>query len=450
MRTESVSLLCDFWKDGSAFDNGWELLCPTGFEYSDFDSITHIWFSHEHPDHFSPANLRSIPEEYRKRITILFQETEDKRVINYCKKLNFCRTIELKPYVAHRLSSDVEIVCAPYGASYADVDSWLCVKAGGKTLLNFNDCEFVLDDRIERIRQACGSIDVLATQYSFASKQGDSDDQSWIAPAQEYHLRQLEQKVRRFEPTWTVPFASFSYWSHQENQYLNAGIVKVETAAQRISQSGSVPIVMSVQDSWEVGSTWNNEPALTYYAERYDWLHERPLSSYVSSPVIDESELISTAQAFVKKMTKHLTVRQLSCHVALQHADIRHDSGTAKLPKHVDAIYSCFAGRYKKCRIHVYDLDRCFEFTFQEGLTRVDTIRENCDISIGSQALHYSFSVPFGGEALQVNGRFQNIDRLGWKFLRCFFFLARRLDQKQKIPRSALLSAVSQKMLGAR
>src|SRR6185503_20468212 len=60
LASSGVRLLCDPWLEGTAFNDGWALLAPSTFSYEDFAGITHLWFSHEHPDHFSPSNLRKI------------------------------------------------------------------------------------------------------------------------------------------------------------------------------------------------------------------------------------------------------------------------------------------------------------------------------------------------------------------------------------------------------
>jgi UDP-MurNAc hydroxylase len=80
LETGKIKLICDPWIEGTAFNNGWRLVSPTKFAYQDFAVVTHIWFSHEHPDHFSPSNLRSIPEEFRRRITVLFHRTKGQAV----------------------------------------------------------------------------------------------------------------------------------------------------------------------------------------------------------------------------------------------------------------------------------------------------------------------------------------------------------------------------------
>jgi len=63
LESAGVRLICDPWLDGTIFNSGWKLLSETKLRYEDFGDITHIWLSHEHPDHFSPPNLRSIPEQ---------------------------------------------------------------------------------------------------------------------------------------------------------------------------------------------------------------------------------------------------------------------------------------------------------------------------------------------------------------------------------------------------
>ena len=84
-----ISFLVDPWIEGKVFDDSWDLIAKTKFEYKDFSKVNHIWFSHEHPDHFSLTNLKNIELEFRKRINIFYQKTKDKKVKSFCEKLNF-------------------------------------------------------------------------------------------------------------------------------------------------------------------------------------------------------------------------------------------------------------------------------------------------------------------------------------------------------------------------
>jgi L-ascorbate metabolism protein UlaG (beta-lactamase superfamily) len=58
---QNVNLVIDPWLDGRVFNNGWDLVSKTQFSYEDFASVTHIWFSHEHPDHFfRPTSIKYL------------------------------------------------------------------------------------------------------------------------------------------------------------------------------------------------------------------------------------------------------------------------------------------------------------------------------------------------------------------------------------------------------
>ena len=60
---EKINLITDPWLFGSAFNDSWDLISESKMQPKDFKNISHIWFSHEHPDHFSPSNLKKIPKE---------------------------------------------------------------------------------------------------------------------------------------------------------------------------------------------------------------------------------------------------------------------------------------------------------------------------------------------------------------------------------------------------
>ena len=62
------SLLSDPWYQGDAFHKGWNLL----HEFNDneinnlLDRVTHIWISHEHPDHFSISFFKKFKQKIKK------------------------------------------------------------------------------------------------------------------------------------------------------------------------------------------------------------------------------------------------------------------------------------------------------------------------------------------------------------------------------------------------
>ena len=88
---EDASLLSDPWYFGDAFHKGWSLLTEQSNDeiIRIIRSITHIWISHEHPDHFSIPFLKNIEKKNRKEIEILYQETYDKRLKKFCESQGY-------------------------------------------------------------------------------------------------------------------------------------------------------------------------------------------------------------------------------------------------------------------------------------------------------------------------------------------------------------------------
>ena len=70
---EGVSLLCDPWLRGDAFNEAWAPWPAPVLPAERLAGVTHLWISHEHPDHLSIPTLRSIPAEVRGRVTALYQ-----------------------------------------------------------------------------------------------------------------------------------------------------------------------------------------------------------------------------------------------------------------------------------------------------------------------------------------------------------------------------------------
>ena len=132
---KKIKLITDPWLFGSAFNNSWNLISKSKMQINDFKNITHIWFSHEHPDHFATWVLAEIPIEIRKKIVVLFQDTLDHRVVVKCKELGFS-VIEMESNKFYELDKGFKIKCRPY----MFYDSWSLLEINGKKILNINDC----------------------------------------------------------------------------------------------------------------------------------------------------------------------------------------------------------------------------------------------------------------------------------------------------------------------
>ena len=110
---DKISLLSDPWYWGTAFHDGWSLIYENKEEdiSNIISKITHIWISHEHPDHFSIQFFKKYASNLiERKIKILFQETKDKRVFNFLRSQGM-NVEELKNKKIYFLSEKFKIKC---------------------------------------------------------------------------------------------------------------------------------------------------------------------------------------------------------------------------------------------------------------------------------------------------------------------------------------------------
>jgi UDP-MurNAc hydroxylase len=366
LHSGSVHLICDPWLDGTAFNHGWSLMSPTVFRYEDFARITHIWFSHEHPDHFSPPNLKRIPEDLRRRITVLFHCTKDKRVLKLCGAYGF--NVQELPECKHvNLALDFELICGRQGL----IDSWMGVFAEGKTLLNMNDCIFTRQSDLMEIKRQMGNIDVLLSQFSYANWVGNPEDTG----SHERHAKRKRSEMRRyiqvFQPRVFIPFASFIYFSHAENYFMNAASNRIGDVYEFSTHQLGVPtVVLYPGDKWEVYEQRDSGESVRKYES--DLQHALSRQPDTSQPV-EIKRLQEAANALIRKCS--------------------HKNNRVLLNVLQPAV------------ICLSDLGIDVEFSYRRGLQRVTG---KCpDIVMSSDSLHYCLLYDWGGDTLAVNGRYQ-------------------------------------------
>lgn len=286
-------ILCDPWIEGRTFYNGWDLLAPTAMTFDDFADITHIWISHEHPDHLSPPNLARIPADVRARISLLYQTAPVRRVAKYLSSLGFKEVTELQPDW-YRLSSATEIFCGACRSSTSD-DSYLAIRSGDATVLNLNDC---VPPDFEAIRHCIGKIDVLLAQFSFACWTGNRDQPEKRAQASEMATASFLRSVRAIGAPFVIPAASFSWFCNTENSWMNQAARHVGEIAEDLTREGMTPVVLYPGDQWTIGEGHDNRSSIERYDERYDLIARNP--PFFENPVVGLPTLRTRAQEFAK------------------------------------------------------------------------------------------------------------------------------------------------------
>lgn len=373
---KGVSVLCDPWLWGSAFMNGWDLLCTSDFPPERFENIDYIWFSHEHPDHFSPRVLASIPEALRPGITILFQTTKDRRVLDFCEKQGF-RTMELPNQERVSLGSGLEIQCG----QVLFFDSWLCFFADGKKILNVNDCCVDGGVSAEEIKAFTGEVDVLLTQFSYAAWKGGPLDKAMREASAAQKLEIVAEQIRAFKPGYTIPFASYVYFSHEENRYLNDSVNRPGRVCEVVERAGSIPVVMCPGQCWEIDAPFDNPAALAFYDEVYDAVPQR--AYHQPGPSVPQAELFELCARYLARLEATNDFRMIRMAKSMR-----------------------FAGFFQPFVIELSDLQLCVRFDILSGLRVVRG--KTPDVKMHSESLAFVFRHDFGFDTLSVNGRFQS------------------------------------------
>ena len=161
---KSSLLLNDPYLFGTAFNDGWDLIYEiNNYKFED-QKNTFIYFSHEHPDHFSIQFIKSVPEDIRKKITVIYQKTRDGRVKEFISKLGF-KFIEIDDKKRFEFAENffITIGQVPF------YDSWALIEIEGKKILNANDCILETPERVKDIKKISDKVDILFTQYSYAN-----------------------------------------------------------------------------------------------------------------------------------------------------------------------------------------------------------------------------------------------------------------------------------------
>lgn len=378
-----VSLAVDPWLSGPAFDNGWDLLVASA--PLDAARVTHLWFSHEHPDHFSIGAVKAIPEARRPEVTVIFQRTLDGRVVGFLKKQGFAKVIEVANGEKVELAPGMSLTTA----IARDSDSCHLLAADGFKLLNFNDCFFTstaeVEDAMKAVGVKAGEVDFVATQFSYANWMGNAGESNRRRDAAKMKLAHLELEVKAVQPKFVMPFASYVYFSHQENAYMNDSVNKPSVVVERIRSLGMTPVVCRPGDALEL-SRAGLEAA----------------SAEAASRAAELDKHVEAVQRGEKPLRK-------SDPVSLEEVQATVRAGLERMKKGMSAVD--FALMRLRNRRSAFLLTDHEQVLVVESLRRVKVEPRGApaDVALSSEALKFAFQQDFGFDTLLVNGRFKEL-----------------------------------------
>ena len=389
-----IRMICDPWIEGPVFQDGWNHLAPSKFNFSDFDKITHIWFSHEHPDHFFPPNIKKIEEKHREKITVLFQETNDKKVRDFLVKLGFKAVIELTKDKWHSIIPGFKIMCNPFGH-----DSWLCVKTEEKTILNTNDCVIREIYTAQEIKNKIGKVDILLTQFGYGQYEGNRNEPHKRKIAVETKFNQIDTQIKVFKPDYLIPFASFIYFCHEENYYMNDEVNRIGNVYDYYKKAGSVePVIMYLGNVWDIQTEYiESSKSIEQWNIHYNNLIENP--TLIKTKTIPLEKIIEIGNSRIKSLSENKNIV----------------NKFKKIPK---------------LNIFITDLKKSVILSNKE--LSLSTKTDN-QVELSSEVLFYCLKFDWGFNTTHVNGRVQFKDN-GYNNFKEWEGLFNNLNHNHQVP----------------
>jgi hypothetical protein len=366
LEEEGVGLLMDPWLKGEAFNDSWTLYPQPVLRPEDLTHVTHIWISHEHPDHLSIPTIKSIPAELKSSIVMLFQKHYDTEILDWLKTAGFKEVRELPHGKWVDLSPGFKVVCHQIG----HMDSALAIKSRNHTILNLNDCEALIPT-LKRLKRRLGHVDVLLDQFSIAGWPGNPQDVDRRRSAARQVMANFVRDIQYLNPDLVVPFASFVRFSHKENAYMNSIVNTLDDVAANID--GDKLLIMYPGDAWELSGDRFNGTAAAMDKYRRGWA------------MVGEQQLRSHETYGMNQI--------------LEAANKRIEEFQSKYQRFV-------LRRVPPVTFYVTDLGSAFRVNLLSQAEEVKIPETDCVVSLSSQAAWYTFAMRFGLPSLGVSGRF--------------------------------------------
>ena len=375
-----TGILSDPWYSEPVFHNGWRLIYENGEDYINkvLENTSHIYISHEHPDHFNPSYLlkdKIKNKIIKNKIIFLFQKTKDRRVVNFLEMKGF-RCLELDQN-KHKIDDNIEVQIVKHDF----YDSSISIKTPDTKILNLNDCPLRDTSEIKKFRKKFGTFDLLLTQFSYAAWKGGEKGKVFRENAAKEKLQDIYNQSKILNCKQVIPFASFIYFSNKINFYMNDSVNTPKNVHNYLKNKSINSIIMKPGEKQIINNIKQDKSSLDFWDDKYQFSKEiKDLDYYKKSNTLEEIQknFINYQKKIFSKNSKFL--------IYLIH----------KLN---------FLGAFQKLNILFLDNKENYEYSIFSGVNK--TNNKNYDISMHSESLSFIFKNEFGFDTLTVNGCFE-------------------------------------------
>ena len=227
---KNTKILTDPWLVGNEYYGSWTHYPPIDIDWKMFDDVDYIYISHIHPDHMSKETLENI----NKDIPILIHTYEEKFVKGNLERWGK-KVIELPHGEKFECGDGLNIHiyaadnCNPeecykfFGCGKMEskmgstgIDTMAVIENGDQTILNVNDCPFLLSTKtLDVVLENHPTIDLLLVGYAGAGSYPQCWENYTVAeklevygPKKKLHFLNMgKQYIDKIKPKYYIPFA---------------------------------------------------------------------------------------------------------------------------------------------------------------------------------------------------------------------------------------------------
>ncbi len=180
---KNTKILTDPWLVGDEYYGSWTHYPPIDVNYSDFDDVDYIYISHIHPDHMSQETLKNINSDipilihsYDSKFVKMNLERWGRKVIEipHGQKFHCGDGLNIHIYAADNCNPSQCFKFFGCGKmetkmGSTGIDTLAVIENGEQTILNVNDCPFLLTEKtLGVIKAHHPEIDLLLVGYAGA------------------------------------------------------------------------------------------------------------------------------------------------------------------------------------------------------------------------------------------------------------------------------------------
>ena len=380
---KDYSILIDPWFFGKVFNNSWSLFRETSIETIDIKSLKWIFISHEHPDHLHFETLKEI-KNINDKVTVIFPYRKDATVKKVIEKIG------LKFKFIKQNSEKFFIDENNYVKFFSfenEGDHTMVFKINERIIVNQND-DYTLDKTVKMINSEFPSIDILLTQFSLAGYYGNFDEEKTLKiKGHDFHLNRVIEYSKKFNPSFTIPFASYVYFCRDYNKYLNKFIV---TPKEVISALGNDKCQL-VWYGDEVIFDNFKERNLLNQSKLNDLFNINKIKDFSQSITINDNELVKIIKLRLNKIS---FIEKIKTFI-----DFSNPISSTK------GLIKFFLLINRKITVHLYDINKVVYIDFLRNSAKISVYKKNIkiDFSLPSEDLFFMFKFPWGSDTVNIS-----------------------------------------------